>query len=398
MTTIQFGSKAAADSARNEYSDHLCSEDDRRLKRVKFASDTPDHVLDQARLEAEDSREEDTSGPGQVPLTDAERGRIDFSKGRANVPHARAVKGIAADEGVSDWTAYYDPTLTVDEHREVMERAAREGGGSRQDSRESTAERAARAAQKAKGGQCDHAREHCEHGDPDACEFLTTTCGLSDEEVQALLSDYDEADGQDDQANQAIEGAAAGALKRAWGGYQGATADLAGLLDRFEREWKQAQQAAEAINSIRENHGQESIHFEKLEGAQAKLQDLRRTAAVDCHECHADHDGHGHADHEAVEEARDRLDGLEDPRDQVLDTDDQRTLTGERADDQARLAGGEQGERGQGEVEQAAQVEENPGGLMADQRTDAKRGPTGEGTEQQVPDEFQVAEGGQETL
>lgn|GEM_PF-2506749 len=53
-------------------------------------------------------------------------------------------------------------------------------------------------------------------------------------------------------------------------------------------------------------------------------------------------------------------------RTDVIETDDQQTLDGQRADPQARFAGGEQGERGQGET--VDQTEENPGGLRADRR------------------------------
>ncbi len=52
----------------------------------------------------------------------------------------------------------------------------------------------------------------------------------------------------------------------------------------------------------------------------------------------------------------------------VIETDGQETLDGGRADPQARLAGGEQGERGQGET--VEDVKENPGGLRADRRED----------------------------
>jgi len=77
----------------------------------------------------------------------------------------------------------------------------------------------------------------------------------------------------------------------------------------------------------------------------------------------------------------------------VIEHDDQRTLAGERANDQARLAGGDTGEHA-AEIEDAATTEENPGGLRADRRED----PGETETEQAVPEEFQVAEGGQGTL
>jgi hypothetical protein len=131
MPTVEFGRKDAADDAREQFAEYLCPDDDKRLKTVRFTSDTPDEVLRQAHRQAEDSREVEASGPGQAELSETEKGRIDFSAGRANVPHAQAVTAIALDEGVTDWTAYYDAHLTVDEHMKLMAEAGREGGGPR---------------------------------------------------------------------------------------------------------------------------------------------------------------------------------------------------------------------------------------------------------------------------
>jgi len=348
---IEFGSKAAADAAREEYEEHLCSDDDRRLTRVTFSSTTPDDVFDRVRREAEDVRSEQVSGPGQIPLTDHEQGVIDFSRGRANIPHARAVKGIARSEGVDDWTAHYDPLLTVDEHREVMSRAGQQGGGRRREDTETPSEKAGRASRVAQSEECDHARGHCKNGDPEACEFLQTRCGLDDETVQSLLSEHesdDRGDDIDDQGGDSpLTGVERGTLKRSWQGYQGAVQDLPEAIEQVEEAWTHAQQAARAINGVREG----------VEDTPVGVSDETADAA-----------------------------------DQVIETDDQRTLTGEQADDQTRLAGGERGETVT-EIEET--TEENPGGLLADERDEIKDEST---TEQQKPDEFQVAEGGQETL
>lgn len=119
--TVEFpsGSKAVADSYRDEYPDYICPDDDRRLLSVTFTSDAPDWLLEEARRDAADARGESEEGAGQVRLTDYERSEIDFTKARASVPHARAVKGIAASEGVDDWLSYYDETLSVDDPPDV---------------------------------------------------------------------------------------------------------------------------------------------------------------------------------------------------------------------------------------------------------------------------------------
>lgn len=241
MTTVEFGRKDAADAVREEYPDALCSDDDRRLKTVRFSSDAPEHVVEEAQRQADQSRADRESGPGQADLTDHERERLDFSRGRANVLHARSVKAIATSEGVDDWTAHYDPTLTVDEHRGVMERAASEGGGRRLDAETSATARAGEAAAKAEAGECDHARGHCEHGDPEACEFLRERCGFDEADVEALVG----ADDGDD-----LPGRIHGARSQLWQQYQIGVAN--------------AKEAAAAINEINRQHGADLVTFDEL--------------------------------------------------------------------------------------------------------------------------------------
>jgi len=379
---IEYGSKDAADAARERHRDHLCSDDDRRLRTVAFASTLPEASLEAERLEAADSRDDGSDhGAGQVPLTDSERDGIDFSKDRANVAHARSVKGIAQKEGVEDWTAFYDPSLTVDEHRGVMADAARESGS--RSAEESVEEKAGRAARAAQSSQCDHARGHCENGDPEACEFLTETCGYSEEEIGEFIDDTPT--GENEQQELVTVGGGeypemevtpetAGALRRGWQGYKAGVHDLEAALSRSREAVINARQAWRAVNRIREANGQEPKHpdrlhtlLDALEGMPTSIPSVRTL------------------DHFDQDDATDPTEAME--------TDDQRTLSGDRSDNQARLAGGERGERGQGEVVDA--VEENPGGLLSDKR--AESGESGE-TEQQVPDAFAVAEGGQETL
>lgn len=290
MPTVDFGSLDAARAARDRWEEHLCSDDDGRLTSVTFSSDVPDDVLDRARRDAADSLAEQESGPGQADLTDHERDRIDFSKGRANVPWAQSIKAIAADEGVSDWTAHVDPTLTVDEHREVMANAG--GGGQRMDSEDSAREQAGRHARRAQDSECDHARGHCVRGDPEACEFLTDTCGFDEDEVDDILARREPE--RPDVQEPELTGKEKGALKRSWNGYKAAVDRVAEAMETLVDEWEHAQQAGRSINAVRKGVGQEPIHFDRLEELQADLLDVTRKAAADCHECHADHAGHEH--------------------------------------------------------------------------------------------------------
>jgi len=315
--TVEFGSKALADEYREDYADHLCPDDDARLRTVRFTSDAPDWLLEQARLEADEDRAERETRSHSTQLGAGERERISDAggfDGMATTFNWRSAKGVFAREGMSDKFAdaigsladYDDPAEGAEEWIAQAKQAdAQQGtqtasGGARDDGEQEIRQqrKVAEASQAAQSEQCDHARGHCRNGDPDACEFLTVACGLDEEEVEQML-DVD-GDGQ-----QAIEGKAAGALKRAWSGYKGSLPDLEEAIDDALTAWQHAQQAARAINEIRERHGQEAMHFRRLEELQAQLRDFERHAAADCHECHvgvdrvatlADHDHGGGPD------------------------------------------------------------------------------------------------------
>lgn len=283
----EFGSKGGADSAREEWADWVCPlDDDKRTKTVHWVSDIPDELLEQIETSATEDRAAREVSIGQAELTDAERKRIDFSAPRANVPWAKSIKGLAEHHGVSDWTAHLDSTLTVDEHRQVMREAGQQGGGGPNEADQRDVERAVRAAGREQAEGCDHARDHCENGDQEACEFLSMGCGYDEREIEAILNPPSE-----EGAEGPLEGPALAALDRAWNGYKGAVTDLEAALEEAHTNWHHAQQAAKAINAIGEQHEQEELHFERLEDLQGALADLSREAAADCYECHATVDG-----------------------------------------------------------------------------------------------------------
>jgi len=274
---VEFGEKPAADAYRDEHPEHICPvDDDRRFKTVHFTSDTPEWLLDQARAQADEGRAAREDTTGQADLTDAERDRIDFSDPRASVPWARSIKALAEKYGVSDWTSYVDGTLSVDEHRQVMEEAGQEGGGARDDGDQRDAERERQAAAREQAEGCDHARDHCEHGDPDACEYIQNACGYEEDEVSSILGEPEESD--------EITGDAAGALARIWGGYKAAIARFERELGDIEEAKAHAEQAAASINAIRDEHGQDAMQFDRLE----ELTDGLQAVADGAH----DHEGH----------------------------------------------------------------------------------------------------------
>ncbi|TKX86198.1 hypothetical protein EXE43_09520 [Halorubrum sp. SS5] len=302
---IEFGSMAAADRIREQYEEHLCPiDDDKRKKTVAFTSDTPEALLQRIEAEATEDRAEGNQRSNTAELTDRERDKIGdldgFDRTTTTMSWASA-KGVFSREGLGDQfrdaigylTDYDDPAEGAEQYvREYQ--SGGQGGGSRDVGEEdiTARQRDANAASREQAEGCDHARDVCRHGDPQACEFLTDACGFGEDEVDEILgSEDDPAEAEPDE----IEGKAAGALSRSWSGYRGAIAELGEALDQVRESWENATAAAEAINGIRSQHGQEPLHYDALEVANADLLDLVRHAAADCEECHADHSDHDHA-------------------------------------------------------------------------------------------------------
>jgi hypothetical protein len=271
MNTVEFGSKAEADAFRDEHANAVAEGDDRRLKTVALVEDAPQRVLDEAAVRAGAGRADRGGRGGQIELTDVEKERVGPFDGSNNYRKAAAVKGLMRDAGVDDWSSFYDPMLSVDEHREIAERAAREEGGQRMDAETDVDEHLA-DVESAMGEQCDHARDHCRHGEPEACEFLQESCGFDEEQVEEILTNDDQPESSDDQQ---ITGAAAGALRRAWQGYSaGSNRAISEIADAQEAV-ANAAEAIEAINAIRQANGQEPItEWDNLQEARALLRDL----------------------------------------------------------------------------------------------------------------------------
>lgn len=110
-----------AREARKVASEWLADSDDRRRTVVEVERTVPSDVRE--LLEWREHRATPSRAFGQAPLSEQERRNIDFTE--TNVFHARSCKAIGLELGVSDWIAYYDTTLTVDEHFDVFE-ASRE--------------------------------------------------------------------------------------------------------------------------------------------------------------------------------------------------------------------------------------------------------------------------------
>ena len=118
---VECSTLAAADRIRCEYGDCVIPRDDARERTVWYCGDAPGRARRTIERIAYRSQQRAAAGFGQTPLTRFERSRLSF--GRTNVFHARACKAIAIECGVEDWQAYYDHTLSVDEHIELYQRS-----------------------------------------------------------------------------------------------------------------------------------------------------------------------------------------------------------------------------------------------------------------------------------
>lgn len=247
----EFGSKTQADAFREEHTEHLAESDDRRLKTVALTDDAPEWVADRAEAGELEGRAETEGGYGQVALTDHERDQIDFSKGRANVPHARSVKAALTKQGVGDWLAHYDPTLTVDEHADDVAEHGKGGGGQRDRDPDDpdVLEEQRRQAAMAAGTECNHAEDHCRHGDPEACEFLGEACGFNEDEIASIMGASEAAP---DASTDDLPGPVYNALSGAWTGYKTGVA--------------RAEQYGRIINRIRAENDMDPLAFEELGG------------------------------------------------------------------------------------------------------------------------------------
>jgi len=190
--TIEFGSRAAAQEAREHLPDHaLTDEYDGRHATIEVQPHrAPDHVLDRVSGMAADSKAYEQEKTGQAPLSDRERREIDFTE--TTVPEARSAKAIFADSGVDDWLSFFDPRLSVDEQRELAEQATQDDRGKRMDSEESAVEKEARARRRTAGELERFARQGAEAGEEEAVRTLVDELGWSESNARALAQSADD--------------------------------------------------------------------------------------------------------------------------------------------------------------------------------------------------------------
>jgi len=101
---VNVGSRAAANSIRDEYEEYLDGRDDSREMTVRFQPSTPNAVVNQAQLMREEMAAE-TSRSQTVSLTDTEREKTKQAGGfgqSVTTANWRSAKGVFAREGLSD--------------------------------------------------------------------------------------------------------------------------------------------------------------------------------------------------------------------------------------------------------------------------------------------------------
>ena len=166
---------------------------DGRHKSVEFYADAVDErTAAEVRGIAADSLRHKRDQAGQVPITPAERKRLKKRGGGYNEFHARSAKAIMLHEGVDDWTAYYDSTLSVDEHRGIARTGDARSGGVRYSgvSEElENIEREARAQNRIDAEEERHMRKGAARGNQDAIDALVNIAGWDRSKAEALALD-----------------------------------------------------------------------------------------------------------------------------------------------------------------------------------------------------------------
>lgn len=107
---LDFGSREAANYARDAYD----LEGDRRFKSINLqAAEIESRELDELVGMAAESRLDRQSAGGQAALTQAEKQRLDFAE--VDFFSAASAKATLQQQGVEDWMAVFDSSLTLDE-------------------------------------------------------------------------------------------------------------------------------------------------------------------------------------------------------------------------------------------------------------------------------------------
>lgn len=115
MPTVEFGSRAAANRARDKpaVKRNLAPGDDRRSTTVKLKSGTPRRVIDRVQQEAFTTTRQDRSSAGMAELGEAERKSIKRQhptfNWRQHGFQAMRAKAALQRKGVTEWLDFWEP-------------------------------------------------------------------------------------------------------------------------------------------------------------------------------------------------------------------------------------------------------------------------------------------------
>jgi len=172
--SIAFGSRDEANRWRDELPEYVRSgRRDRRYKTMDVYPEMIDEmVYSDMCSQAMDSRADSVVTFHQLPLTRGEEKRVrdmgDYEPGRDRLK-ARMVKGVAAEIGVRDWTARFEPNLTPEEHIGKFRNVAKGMSNETHFDEHGIVPRNARDGQSMRRS---FAKKKCKQGVVEACEEL----------------------------------------------------------------------------------------------------------------------------------------------------------------------------------------------------------------------------------
>jgi hypothetical protein len=280
---LDFKSRPVALDVAEENSEYVAESNDKRTTTVPFTDDIPASTLENLEAKAMALHaENDEPTLTQIELTEQEKRDLNFSRDGVSLVGARYLKGLGGEYGV-------DPFQHVDlaeidavaDARPILERARRSGSsrGDQANYDDTAAERERRdrrrGAEKYASEECGRAEDYCEGGDEAACDYLVDECGLAREEAERMMGLSDEPITADTEQTELVtvgDGAEsidvtpeqAGTLRRSWQGYKGAVSEIEDALNTLRERTTDARRAMQAINGIRNQHGQRDTDPERL--------------------------------------------------------------------------------------------------------------------------------------
>jgi len=185
---VGFDEREMANNWRDKTPDYALTEEfDRRHKTVAVYPDLMDETLyNDMTNAAMRSRAESEVRYGQTPLNSHEVKRIrekkHYTPGKDRFK-ARSVKAVAAAKGVTDWTARFEPNLTVGEHIGKFESVTDGMSDEEHYDEHGEVARGSRSAV-SEHQRARHAKKACKDGRVEACEYLLERGEATEDDIR----------------------------------------------------------------------------------------------------------------------------------------------------------------------------------------------------------------------